>query len=105
MPEPLTLNRKNAKNDKLLHNLVHTQLLPSSLNPEMNSSSAQRRKFMEGRIVELAGGAKLGKGEKLLRKEEQNKHAKHVRDGLVEKHRKKQKQKLEDVRPISFLHG
>lgn len=95
---------KNAKNDKLLHNLVHTQLLPSSLNPEMNSSSAQRRKFMEGRIVELAGGAKLGKGEKLLRKEEQNKHAKHVRDGLVEKHRKKQKQKLEDERELGNYH-
>ncbi|KAF9247219.1 hypothetical protein BU15DRAFT_70053 [Melanogaster broomeanus] len=73
----------NAQNDALLHRLVHTKLLSGSLNPELNLDHAQREKALSGRILELAGSAKLGKGENTVREEERNKAAKGVREGLL----------------------
>ena len=74
--------RTNLQNDALLHKLVHTQLLSGSLNSELDMTPAQKRKALEGRVLELAGGAKLGKGESLVREGERKKASKRVRMGL-----------------------
>lgn len=93
-------SRTNAQNDALLHRLVHTQLLSGSLNPDLNLTPAQRKKALAGRIMEVAGKAKLGKGEASVRQKEHNRAAKHVRDGLAEKKKERQRKELEEVRLI-----
>ncbi len=89
--------RTNAQNDALLHRLVHTKLLSGSLNADLNMTPAHRKKALAGRVLELTGQAKLGKGEKSVREGERNKAAKRVREGMLEKQKERQKQQLEEV--------
>ncbi|KAF8897455.1 hypothetical protein BD779DRAFT_1667433 [Infundibulicybe gibba] len=96
--------RSNAQNDALLHRLVHTKLLSGSLNPELDSTPAQRRKALAGRVLEAAGGAKLGKGEKSVREAERNKAAKHVRDGIMKKQRDREQQRLVEAKNLGNYH-
>ncbi len=90
-------SRTNAQNDALLHQLVHTKLLSGSLNPELDMKPAQRKKALAGRILELNGDAKLGRGEKSVRQAERNKASKRIRAGLLEKEKQRQKAQLEEV--------
>ena len=102
-PTWLTLTSTNAQNDALLHRLVHTQLLSGSLNPELGLTSAQRKKAMEGRVLELAGSSKLGQGEKVVRAQERDKASKRVREGLVEKQKQRREKMIQEVRvPVRF---
>ncbi len=99
----LTLSSTNAQNDALLHRLVHTQLLSGSLNPELGLTSAQRKKAMEGRILELAGSSKLGQGEKVVRAQERDNASKRVREGLLEKQKQRREKMIQEVTvPIPF---
>lgn len=99
----LTLTSTNAQNDALLHRLVHTQLLSGSLNPELGLTSAQRKKAMEGRILELAGNSKLGRGEKMVRAQERDKASKRVREGLLEKQKQRREKMIQEVTvPVHF---
>jgi hypothetical protein len=81
---------------------VHTKLLSGSLNPELDLNHAQRGKALTGRVLELAGEAKLGRGESVFRQEQRNKAAKHVRDGLIRKQREQEQKALEEV-PFALL--
>lgn len=92
--------RTNAQNDALLHKLVYTKLLSGSLNTELELTPAQRRKALAGRVLELAGSAKLGKGERVVRQAEKNKAVKHVRDGISQKQKEREIKELEQVRFI-----
>ncbi|EEB96907.1 hypothetical protein MPER_03870 [Moniliophthora perniciosa FA553] len=56
--------RSNLENDAILHRLIHTKLLSGSLDPELDLTHAQSQKALSRRVLELAGGAKLGLGEK-----------------------------------------
>ncbi|KAG6837558.1 hypothetical protein H0H93_007739 [Arthromyces matolae] len=96
--------RTNAQNDAMLHRLVHTQLLSGSLNPELDMTPAQRRKALAGRVLELSGSAKLGKGEKSVRDKEHNKASKRVRDGLKEKQQERARQRLEQAKELGNYH-
>ncbi|KAF7301342.1 hypothetical protein MIND_00699400 [Mycena indigotica] len=96
--------RTNAQNDALLHRLVHTKLLSGSLNEELDLTSAQRKKALAGRVMELAGGARLGKGEKRVREGERNKASKHVREGLVRKQKERQAKHLEEAKNMGNYH-
>ena len=91
-------NRNNLKNDALLHKLVHTQILSGSLKSDLRLTPAERRKALEGRVRELAGGVKLGQGESSVRREERNKASKRVRMGLERKVDERREKSLEDVR-------
>ena len=91
-------NRNNLKNDALLHKLVHTQILSGSLKSDLRLAPAERRKALEGRVRELAGGVKLGQGESSVRREERNKASKRVRMGLERKVDERREKSLEDVR-------
>src|SRR6202021_789404 len=75
--------RSHAHNDAALHRLIHTKLLSGSLNPESCNTSGKRRKALVGRVLELTGEAKIGKGEKLVQATERNKAAKRVRVGIL----------------------
>jgi hypothetical protein len=100
----LTLTSTNAQNDALLHRLVHTQLLSGSLNPELGLTSAQRKKAMDGRILELAGSSKLGQGEKMVRAQERDKASKRVREGLLEKQKQRREKMIQEVTvPVHFI--
>lgn len=90
--------RSHTQNDALLHRLVHTQLLSASLNPELELSPAQRQKALAGRVLEISGGAKLGKGETRVRQDEIHKASKRVREGLLAKQQERRVAKLEEVR-------
>ncbi|KAI0829415.1 hypothetical protein BC628DRAFT_1480646 [Trametes gibbosa] len=94
----------NAQNDALLHRLVHTQLLSGSLNPGLGLKPAQRRKALEGRVLEAAGKAKLGKGEAIVRHAERNRAAKRVRDGLLDKQKERHEKKLEEAKQLGNYH-
>jgi hypothetical protein len=98
----LTFNSTNAQNDALLHRLVHTQLLSGSLNQELNLTSAQRKKALEGRILELAGSSKLGQGEKTVRVKERNKASKRVREGMLEKQKQRREKLVQEVAVFTF---
>lgn len=93
----LTLTSTNAQNDALLHRLVHTQLLSGSLRPELSLTSAQRKKAMEGRILELSMSSKLGQGEKMVRAQERDKASKRVRDGLLDKQKQRREKLVQEV--------
>ncbi|KAJ6539262.1 hypothetical protein B0H19DRAFT_1178082 [Mycena capillaripes] len=96
--------RTNAQNDALLHRLVHTKLLSGSLNADLNLTPAHRRKALAGRVLELTGQAKLGKGEKSVREGERNKAAKRVREGMLEKQKERQKQQVEEAKNLGNYH-
>ncbi|KAJ7179910.1 hypothetical protein C8R43DRAFT_870438 [Mycena crocata] len=96
--------RTNAQNDALLHRLVHTKLLSGSLNTDLNLTPAHRRKALAGRVLELSGQAKLGKGEKSVREGERNKAARRVREGMLEKQKDRQKQQLEEAKNLGNYH-
>ncbi|THV08642.1 hypothetical protein K435DRAFT_772087 [Dendrothele bispora CBS 962.96] len=96
--------RTNLQNDALLHKLVHTKLLSGSLNPELDLTPAQRRKALSGRIMELTGDARLGRGEKSVKEAERNKHSKRVREGLVAKEKERQKARLEEAKNLGTYH-
>ncbi|PBL02494.1 hypothetical protein ARMGADRAFT_1159023 [Armillaria gallica] len=97
-------DRTNAQNDALLHQLVHTKLLSGSLNPELDMKPAQRKKALAGRILELNGDAKLGRGEKSVRQAERNKASKRIRAGLLEKEKQRQKAQLEEAKNMGNYH-
>ncbi|KAG1820274.1 uncharacterized protein BJ212DRAFT_1445700 [Suillus subaureus] len=94
----------NAQNDALLHRLVHTKLLSGSLNPALNLTHAQRDKALSGRVLELAGKTKLGKGEVAIRAAERNKASKRVREGLLRKKDEREKQQLEEAKNLGNYH-
>ena len=91
------LDRTNAQNDAILHKLVHTKLLSGSLSTELDLTPSQRRKALAGRVLELSGKAKLGRGEKLVREAEKNRASKSVREGITGKQKERSKQELEEV--------
>ncbi|KZP03848.1 hypothetical protein FIBSPDRAFT_768340 [Athelia psychrophila] len=94
----------NVQNDAILHRLVHTKLLSGSLNPDLNLTPAQRKKALAGRVLELASGAKIGKGEKAVRETETNKAAKRVREGLLDKKTEREKKELEEAKNLGNYH-
>ena len=94
----LALDSTQASNDLELHRLVHTRLLSGSLNPELNLTPAQRRKALEGRVLELADRAKLGQGEKDVRDAEKKRAALRIREGMKAKQKERDSKKLEEVR-------
>ncbi|TFK43616.1 hypothetical protein BDQ12DRAFT_187417 [Crucibulum laeve] len=96
--------KTNAQNDAILHKLVHTKLLSGSLDSELDLTPAQRRKALAGRVLELTGGARLGKGEKSVREAERNKAAKRVREGIADKQRERDKQELEEAKNLGNYH-
>ncbi|KAF8842271.1 hypothetical protein BDN67DRAFT_995721 [Paxillus ammoniavirescens] len=102
--EELENERTNVQNDALLHRLVHTKLLSGSLNPELELNHAQREKAFSGRVLELAGSAKLGKGESSVREEESNKAAKRVREGLLRRKREREQTALEVAKNLGNYH-
>ncbi|KAF8211197.1 hypothetical protein K438DRAFT_1568530 [Mycena galopus ATCC 62051] len=96
--------RTNAQNDALLHRLVHTKILSGSLSADLNMTPAHRRKALAGRVLELTGQAKLGKGEKFVREGERNKAAKRVREGMLDKQKERQQQQLEEAKNLGNYH-
>ena len=64
---------------------------------ELNLTGSQRRKALEGRVLELAEKTKIGKGESLVRKAERSKAAKRVRLGIEGKQKARMKERLEEV--------
>jgi hypothetical protein len=99
-PDNLTY-RTNTRNDAILHRLIHTKLLSGSLNPGLDLTPAQRRMALAGRVLELSGSARLGKGEKQVRIVERNKAAKRVREGILEKQKQREMAQLDEVRTVS----
>ena len=67
------------------------------MSTELDLTPSQRRKALAGRVLELAGKAKLGGGEKLVREAEKNKASKRVREGITSKQKERGKQELEKV--------
>lgn len=65
---------------------------------------AQRKKALAGRILELNGDAKLGRGEKSVRQAERNKASKRIRAGLLEKEKQRQKAQLEEAKNMGNYH-
>ncbi|KAK7061649.1 hypothetical protein R3P38DRAFT_2830727 [Favolaschia claudopus] len=96
--------KTNIQNDALLHRLVHTKLLSGSLNEDLNMTPAQRKKALAGRVLEISGQAKLGKGEKSVREQERNKAGKRVREGMVDKQKERHKQHVEEAKNLGNYH-
>ena len=67
------------------------------MSTELELTPSQRRKALAGRVLELTGEAKLGKGEKSIREAEKNKASKRVREGIASKQKERSKQELEEV--------
>lgn len=91
------------QNDVLLHKLIHTKLFSGSLDNKVDSLPDKKRKVLAGRILELTGNAKLGKGEQQVYETERKRAAKSIREGIAQKQRQKKKQELEQVRSHPIL--
>jgi uncharacterized membrane protein YebE (DUF533 family) len=91
------------QNDTLLHKLIHTKLFSGSLDNKEDLLPDKKRKVLAGRILELTGNARLGKGEQQVYETERKKAAKRVREGIAQKQRQKTKQELEQVRSHLIL--
>ncbi|KAI6047268.1 hypothetical protein EDC04DRAFT_2887075 [Pisolithus marmoratus] len=102
--EHLEDEQTNAQNDAMLYRLLHTKLLSGSLNDELGLSHAQRGKALSGRVLELSGQCKLGKGESLVREEEHDKASKRVRDGLLRKKEERSRKQLEEAKNLGNYH-
>lgn len=101
-----TEEESNARNDALLHRLIHTELFSGSLkNEAIIASSAQQRKALTGRVLELRGDAKLGKGEVLVRREERNHASKSVREGLLSKENQRRERALAEAKEAGNYHS
>ena len=74
------------------------------MSTELELTPSQRRKALAGRILEMTGEAKLGKGEKLVRETERNNASKRVREGISNKQKERSKQELEEV-TLKFSSG
>ncbi|KZT24435.1 hypothetical protein NEOLEDRAFT_1094104 [Neolentinus lepideus HHB14362 ss-1] len=96
--------RTNVENDAELRRLIHTKLLSGSLNPDLDLKPAQRRKALEGRLLELAGDAKLGKGERSVKFAERNKAAQKVRLGMLAKQKEREEKQLEEAKNMGNYH-
>ncbi|KAG8747283.1 hypothetical protein FRC12_014110 [Ceratobasidium sp. 428] len=90
--------QSNVRNDKLLHELVHSQLLSNTQAYNPDRGSAKRSRTVVGRLVELADSAKVGRGAASLAAKEQARHAQRVRIGLREKTKQREAKVLEEVR-------
>lgn len=93
----------NTKNDKLLHELVHSKLLNNPDAFDVEQGSAKRSRTVAGRLVELADGAKVGQGAVSLKAKEHAQHAKRVRLGLKAKARQREVKALDEVRLMSLV--
>lgn len=96
--------RTNMQNDAILHRLVHTKLLSGSLDPSLEMKPADRRKALQGRVLELASSAKLGKGDKAIRNAERNKASKRVREGLLAKQKYVHELRKEEAKNLGNYH-
>ncbi|KAG8990238.1 hypothetical protein FRB93_003283 [Tulasnella sp. JGI-2019a] len=84
----LDVEESLENNDKALHRLLHTQLLAGSMSTELDLSPAERRRALQGRVLELSGNAKLGDGVKVLRHDYKVHQPKGQRDLLTAKEKK-----------------
>ncbi|KAJ1311041.1 hypothetical protein OPQ81_009546 [Rhizoctonia solani] len=94
----------NARNDKLLHELVHSQLLsnPNAFDPK--KGSGKRSRLVAGRLLELADDAKVGRGAEVLKAKENSRHAKRVRLGLMDRAKEREAKALEEAKTLGNYH-
>ncbi|KAG9104543.1 hypothetical protein FRC06_001323 [Ceratobasidium sp. 370] len=71
--------QSNTRNDKLLHELVHSQLLNNTQAYDPNQGPAKRSRVVVGRLVELADNAKVGQGAVSLVAKERARHAQRAK--------------------------
>jgi len=91
------------QNDVLLHKLIHTKLFSGSSSNKEDLLPDKKRKVLAGRILELTGNAKLGKGEQQVYEAERKRAAKRIREGIAQKQRQRTKQESEQVRSHSIV--
>jgi hypothetical protein len=60
-------------------------------------TAAKRRKALAGRVLELVGDSKLGKGESDVRQDDKKKASKRVRDGMMAKQKERDVKLLTEV--------
>jgi len=89
--------RESVENDRTLYKLIHTKLLTATLDRPSDMAGAKHKKSLEGRILEVASAAKIGKGETTVRKEEHNKVPKHIREGIKAKRKDRVQKRIEEV--------
>ncbi|EOR04946.1 Protein FAF1 [Wallemia ichthyophaga EXF-994] len=82
-------DRSNIENDKELEQLLHSQLFTARENTK-NMKAGDKMRMYEGRLLEIAGKADVGRGAAKLKKAEHKKASGVVRTGL-EKHDKEMK--------------
>ncbi|KAG8916097.1 hypothetical protein FRC01_003377 [Tulasnella sp. 417] len=73
--------------DKELFRLLHTQLLAGTTDSAVHQTNGERRRALQGRVIELAGGAKVGHGLKVLHHQYKVHQPKRTRD-IIEKKEK-----------------
>ena len=84
-------------NDTLLQNLIHNQLL-NPLNLDIELKASRKQKAVAGRILELTGRAKTGKGDSVLSRTERNRIPRKIRDGMDRKRRERAVKELRNVK-------
>ncbi|KAG8882774.1 hypothetical protein FRB98_003488 [Tulasnella sp. 332] len=87
-PKDTDAEKSLEHNDKALHRLLHTQLLAGFMSTELEMTPAERRRALQGRVLELSGSARLGDGLKVLRHDYKAHQPKGQRDLLSAKEKK-----------------
>ncbi|KAG8955723.1 hypothetical protein FRC04_007714 [Tulasnella sp. 424] len=73
--------------DKELFRLLHTRLLAGTTDSAVHQTNGERRRALQGRVMELAGGANVGHGLKVLHHQYKVHQPKRTRD-IIEKKEK-----------------
>ncbi|KIO33950.1 hypothetical protein M407DRAFT_3705 [Tulasnella calospora MUT 4182] len=71
--------------DKELFRLLHTRLLAGTTSSAVHQTNGERRRALQGRVIELAGGAKVGHGLKVLHHQYKVHQPKRTRDVIEKK--------------------
>ncbi|KAG8858585.1 hypothetical protein FRB91_009646 [Serendipita sp. 411] len=97
---------ESMENDRTLYKLIHSKLLTTSLDDPLalDVRSSKKKKSLEGRVLEVANAAKIGKGEVNVRRKEHAKAPRRIREGIEKKKKEINHMKLQEAKDAGNYH-
>ncbi|KAF8332776.1 uncharacterized protein EI90DRAFT_702057 [Cantharellus anzutake] len=91
-------------NDKELYRLVHTELLPKSIENSLDMTPGKRGRALEARVLELASIAKLGQGARKLKELDALKQPLRIQKNIKITQKKREAEELERAKESGNYH-
>ncbi|TIC47781.1 hypothetical protein E3Q05_04381 [Wallemia mellicola] len=95
------IDKTNLENDKELEHLLHSQLFTMPENTK-NMKAGDKMRMYEGRLLEIAGKAKLGSGAANLKKKEHKNASGLIRTGLERREKEVKQNELQRAKDLGI---